>query len=127
MQLQHILMEHATQHGHGFTLRHAPCLHKITAEMAEQRLRDVVFSRWRTAACESYEDTLKLVSLVDFFLPFLPLERRHVRELIVRELGARGQALLRKTKVALAWRDEVVDFLTDKVSGVMWHGLHSLK
>jgi hypothetical protein len=65
---------------------------RASAEEAERRLRDAVFARWRRDGCEAYEDTLKLVSLVDFFLPYFPLERRHVDELIGRALKERARA-----------------------------------
>lgn len=38
--------------------------HQVTAEEAERRLRDLVFTRWQGSGCEGYEDTLKLTSLV---------------------------------------------------------------
>jgi hypothetical protein len=75
---------------------------RASAEEAERRLRDAVFARWRRDACEPYEDTLKLVSLVDFFLPYFPLERRHVDELTERALRARAEGLARVAAAAAA-------------------------
>lgn len=54
---------------------------QISAEDAQRALKDLIFSTWAAEGCESRTDTLKMVSLVDFFLPFLPLERRHVAQL----------------------------------------------
>jgi len=45
---------------------------QVDMEAAERLLRGAVFAQWRASQCESYEDTLKLTSLIDVFLPFLP-------------------------------------------------------
>jgi hypothetical protein len=58
---------------------------QITPESAEHALRDLVFASWRHNACEEYTDTLKLISLVDFFLPFLPLQRKQVGLLVINK------------------------------------------
>ena len=51
---------------------------QITPERAEHALRDLVFSSWRRSPCEEYPDTLKMISLIDFFLPYFPLQREQV-------------------------------------------------
>ena len=51
---------------------------QITPERAERALRDLVFSSWRRSPCEEYPDTLKMISLIDFFLPYFPLQREQV-------------------------------------------------
>jgi hypothetical protein len=79
---------------------------RASPEEAERRLRDAVFARWRRDGCEAYEDTLKLVSLVDFFLPYFPLERRHVDELIRRALRERAARFSAAVGQALAAADE---------------------
>ncbi len=48
---------------------------KVRAEDAQRVLKDLVFDLWRSDECEERSDTLKLLALVDFYLPFLPLER----------------------------------------------------
>ncbi len=55
------------------------------------------------------------VGLIDFFLPFFPLERRHVRQLFEARLAARAAELLRDAGADLTWAPDVIDFLTDKV------------
>jgi hypothetical protein len=67
----------------------------VTAEDAERRLKNLVFDTWSAAGCESYEDTLKMVSLVDFFLPYFPLGRPEVGEgacLFLPQAAARSLA-----------------------------------
>ncbi|GBF93149.1 hypothetical protein Rsub_05880 [Raphidocelis subcapitata] len=90
----------------------------VTAEQAERSLRELVFSHWQRSPCESYDDTLKFTSLVDFWLPFFPLERPHVEELTGRELARRGRDLAAAKGLALAWDAGVVAFLADKVEFV---------
>lgn len=55
------------------------------------------------------------VGLVDFFLPFFPLERRHIRQLFDMRLAERSAALEAEGLAGLAWDEGVVDFLTAKV------------
>ena len=71
----------------------------MSPEAAERLLRDVMFSTWQrqpqaqggggsstaggTAPCETYEDTLRFTSLVDFYVPYLPLQREQVTSLCV--------------------------------------------
>jgi hypothetical protein len=56
------------------------------------------------------------VGLVSFFLPFFPLERRHLRQLFGLYLSQRSADLERQQLGGLRWDPEVVDFLTSKVS-----------
>ena len=78
-------------------------------------LKDLVFSGWAADGCEERADTLKMVSLVDFFLPFLPLERRHIEILFQMRLQETAAQLQRAQSVRLEWAPEIISFLTDKV------------
>lgn len=90
---------------------------QVTMEEAEQLLRDVVFDEWRKSNCESFADTLKLTSLIDVFLPYLPLDRSHMPALMQLTLQQRSRILARK-KVVLQWHPAVVQLLADKVRTV---------
>lgn len=85
-------------------------------EAAQRALKDLVFQRWLDEACEQRADTLKSIGLVDFFLPFLPLERRHLVVLFEARLRERRAALRRAQRTDLAWEPDVVHFLADRVS-----------
>eukprot|EP00879_Flechtneria_rotunda_P003365 GHRR01003593.1.p1 GENE.GHRR01003593.1~~GHRR01003593.1.p1 ORF type:complete len:369 (+),score=124.57 GHRR01003593.1:1009-2115(+) len=87
---------------------------KVTAEAAERVLRDAVFAQWRASQCESFEDTAKLMSLIDAFLPYLPLERHHMPQLVQLALQERRE-LLQQRRVALEWQERVPPFLAGKV------------
>lgn len=82
-------------------------------------MRDLVFAHWQSAGCEAFEDTLKMTSLVDFYVPYFPLERPHVAELARRQLAARGAELRARKGLDLEWDEAVVKFLVGKVS---WAG-----
>ena len=88
-------------------------MQQVSAEDAQRVLKDLMFSAWRgreegnaassgadssggegsglrapaggrAEACrEARADTLKMLALVDFYLPFLPLERRHIEKCVV--------------------------------------------
>ena len=91
---------------------------RISPEQAQKELKDLVFERWQKQGCEERTDTMKMVGLVDFFLPFFPLERKHVKELFelrLREKAAVVQAQLRRSTSPFTWDAAVVDFLTKKV------------
>ncbi len=88
---------------------------QVGMEAAQRALKDLVFDRWLGEDCEPRADTLKSVGLVDFFLPFLPLERRHLVSLFRSRLAARGAALRRAEGAELAWAPDVPDFLADRV------------
>lgn len=75
---------------------------QVSPETAQRVLKDLMFSAWQRRSggrggadsagggdveeeeeeegmCrEGRADTLKMLALVDFYLPFLPLERRHI-------------------------------------------------
>ena len=74
-----------------------------------------MFAQWSEEACEQRVDTLKMVSLVDFFLPFLPLERRHIIQLFGMRLLDKDERLQKQERRHLTWGPDVVSFLTDKV------------
>jgi ATP-dependent Clp protease ATP-binding subunit ClpA len=83
-------------------------------EAAGAVLRDVVFAQWRASQCESYHDTLKLMSLIDLFLPYLPLQRQHLPQLVHLALQER-QHLLQQRHITLQWQPEVPVFLAGQV------------
>ena len=56
-----------------------------------------------------------MVSLVDFFLPFLPLERPHIEQLVGMRLAAASQQLVVKESCSLSYDASIITFLADKV------------
>ena len=62
------------------------------------------------------------VGLVSFFLPFFPLERRHLRQLFELRLRERSAELQRAQLGGLQWDAAVLDFLLSKVrrSRALW-------
>lgn len=87
----------------------------IPPDAAQRELKDLVFSRWRAQGCEEHADTMKMVGVVDLFLPFFPLERAHVGRLFAMRLRDRGDALAAARLGGLGWGAGVVEFLTNKV------------
>jgi hypothetical protein len=87
---------------------------QVSSSQAEALLRSVVFAQWRASGCESYADTAKLMSLIDVFLPYLPLERAHMPPLVGLALRDRA-ALLARQRVLLQWEPGVPEFLAEQV------------
>jgi len=104
-------------------LQQAGAREKISPEKAQKQLKDLVFERWQKQGCEERTDTIKMVGLVDFFLPFFPLERKHVQELFELRLREKAAAVQKQLKrrssnrenLVLVWDSAVVEFLTSKV------------
>lgn len=89
---------------------------QASAEAAEKALRNAVFSAWRHSGCEEeFADTLKIISLIDFFLPFFPLEKDSVTELMKREVKGWAAILWHEKHTAMRWSHEVVEFLVNRV------------
>lgn len=88
----------------------------ITPEAAEKAVKNLIMGLWLQDKCERYEDTAKFLSLVDFFLPYFPLERPHVAVLMRGALAEWAAKLAAQHPgAALTWNDDVVDFLVDRV------------
>lgn len=88
---------------------------QISAEESQRLLKDLLFSLWTKSSCESTVDVLKLLSLIDFYLPFFPLEREHIRQLFRMKLKERQTEILKASNHLLEWDEAVIDFLTSKV------------
>ncbi len=102
------------------------CCVQITPEEAQRALKDLIFSMWADDGCEAQADTLKFVSLVDFFLPFLPLERRHIEALFLMRLEETAAQLRQSQSIELTWDPDIITFLTDKARSSSPRGLNAL-
>lgn len=98
------------------------CYLQVSPEVAQRLLKDLIFSQWESSKCEERVDTVKMLSLIDFFLPFLPLDRSHVRRLFQKRLVERANELRRERQAELAWDGAVVDYLTAKVGMGIYTG-----
>ena len=88
----------------------------ISAEEAQKILKDKVFSKWAAQGCEERVDTIKTVSLIDLFLPFFPLERPQVEDIIDLNLHRRLEHRINKGELAgLHWDRAVVQFLSSRI------------
>ncbi|KAK9867882.1 hypothetical protein WJX84_011423 [Apatococcus fuscideae] len=88
---------------------------KINAEEVQRLLKDIVWKRWDEGGCHDHASLWKMVGLVDFFLPFLPLEQVHLERLFQIRLGAIAASLLHSHRVNLTWAPELIPFLYKKV------------
>ena len=94
----------------------AHCTPQVTAEAAAQTLKNLVFSIWQESGCEGFADTVKSVGLVNFYLPFFPLERQHISQLFRIRIQRRVDEAAREGLPAVSWGDDIVPWLTNKVS-----------
>lgn len=88
----------------------------IKAEHAQSTLKNLVFRRWLEEGCEDRTDTLKMVGLVDFFLPFFPLGRDELIKVVDLRLNEKIDGATKGgTRGRLRWSPEVADFLLENV------------
>eukprot|EP00798_Chlamydomonas_sp_ICE-L_P008143 gene8143-1391_t len=86
----------------------------VSPEHVDRVLRDLVFGALQASGCESYEDSLRFTSLVDFFLPYLPLQRPQVLTLMERAMQNWAASLWHDKFTVLEWEPEIIAFLVDK-------------
>ena len=91
---------------------------QVSAGAAQRMLKDMMFSLWARQGCESHTDVVKLLSLISFYLPFLPLEREQIQELFSRRLMEVQREVLKSSRDVLLWNSRVLDFLTSQVRRV---------
>ena len=97
-------------------LSESPSRAALSAETAQRLLKDVLYNKWLRDGCEEQVDTQKTLSLVDLYVPFLPLERDHVRMVLEAHLLERRRRGVRELEFAnLTWSKDVLDFLVERV------------
>lgn len=84
----------------------------IAPEIGHKKLKDLVYEHW-ASTCEPLIDTLNVLNLVNFFLPYFPLGQREIRDVIILGMATRAhnQGFLK-----LKWDEAAVDFLLNKIS-----------
>jgi len=97
----------------------------LSAETAQRLLKDVLYNKWLQDGCEEPVDTQKTLSLIDMYVPFLPLERRHVRTVLEAHLLERRLRGVQAREFAnLTWSRDVLDFLVERVE---FEGAHAIE
>jgi hypothetical protein len=100
----------------------------LSAETAQRALKDILYNKWLQDGCEEAVDTQKTLSLIDLYVPFLPLERRHVAAVLEQHLRERRDRGVRAGEFsALSWDAAVLDFLTDRVEFEDVHAIEGAK
>lgn len=89
---------------------------EVDVTAMQRLLRDLVFKRWSDKQCEDRSDTHKAVGAVDLFVPFVPLDRAAVGDVIKSHLGERAALKVASGELrGLSWGTEVIDFLVGQV------------
>lgn len=86
----------------------------IDMDGVQRALKDMVFTMWQKQKCEGFSDSQKLLRNMDFFLPFYPLERKHIEKLFAMRLGSFAETALSHGAV-LTYNTSLVDFLANRV------------
>lgn len=92
---------------------------KIDMQEAQRALKDMVFQVWQQQKCEDFSDSQKLLRSIDFFLPFYPLEKKHIELLFRKALDGYRDSAVKEFKdmgnVTLDYTSESINYLVDKV------------
>jgi ATP-dependent Clp protease ATP-binding subunit ClpA len=92
---------------------------KITFELVQRILKDQVFINWKAKECpddtEDCSDLIKTLSLIDLFVPFLPLRREDLKYILNKTLNQKIAKMLTKRRV-VELDTGVVDFLLEKIA-----------
>ena len=88
---------------------------QLDPEKVQRVLKGIVSQKWDATGCHDHASLWKMVSMVDFFLPFLPLEQSHLRRLFDIRLHALAADLLQTQHAQLTWAPDVITFLCNKV------------
>lgn len=90
----------------------------IDMQEAQRALKDMVFQVWQQQGCEDFSDSQKLLRSIDFFLPFYPLEKKHLEILFRKTLNGFQASAWKEFgtgNVTLEYGLDIVEFLIDKV------------
>jgi ATP-dependent Clp protease ATP-binding subunit ClpA len=88
---------------------------RLQPEELQRMLKDIVFEKWSQQNCEEDSDTLKMVGLIRFFVPFFPLKKYHLEKLLEMKLRQRANDLVTLGAGELTWDSSVVGFLIDRI------------
>jgi len=92
---------------------------KVEMQEAQRALKDMVFKVWQQQKCEDFSDSQKLLRIIDFFLPFYPLERNHIEILFEKVMEGFRDSAVQEIKslgnVTLEYTPDIVNYLVDKV------------
>lgn len=79
---------------------------------AHHRLKVDMYDHWSKQTCDKTVDAAKFINRIDLFVPFFPLERHHLRELIIQKLDSAQYLVEGKVK----WSSQVVDYFMTQVN-----------
>ncbi|WPT12885.1 Torsin-1A [Picochlorum sp. SENEW3] len=86
----------------------------IDMDGVQRALKNMVFTMWQKQKCEGFSDSQKLLRNIDFFLPFYPLEKKHIEKLFAMRLDSFAETALSHGAV-LTYNTSLVDFLANRV------------
>jgi hypothetical protein len=124
-----VVLEANTGSAHMYKLLSAAASRaELSAETAQRALKDILYNKWLQDGCEELVDTQKTLSLIDLYVPFLPLERRHVRAVLEAHLRVRRDRGIKAGEFTdLTWDADALDFLVDRVEFEDVHAIEGAK
>jgi len=98
----------------------------VDAESLQYTLKNMMFNLWQSEKCEDRVDTVKSLSLIDMFVPYFPLDRQAIRQVLQRSIQRRVKALNkgRGKQHRITVSEEVLEFLCDKIE---WDGAYAVE
>ena len=84
----------------------------VSPYVAHHTLKEHMYGIWTQAGCETPVDAVRFGNIIDCFLPFFPLERSHIRELIEMSLESARQLI---SKGSLQWDADFIEYYVNQV------------
>ena len=75
----------------------------------------MVIEYWQKQGCESHDDTLKMASLIEWFVPYFPMGHHSIKRVFEIRLEQLHAALMSEMQAPLTWGNPLLDFLVSKV------------
>lgn len=85
----------------------------VSVYKAHHKLKEDMADLWMNVDCEASVDAVKFLNLIDIFIPFFPLERSHIRELIQKSLDLSKEFAPKGGSVT--WTPSFVEYFVDQV------------
>ena len=63
-------------------------------------LKNAMFTKWEKEHCEDFHDTLKVLSSIEYFVPFQPLDEKALKQIANAQLEYRSKYLIKNEFVS---------------------------
>ena len=98
----------------------------VDPEKLQYTLKNMMFNLWQSEKCEDRVDTLKSLSLIDMFVPYFPLDRAAISQIMDKSIQKRVDMVnkARERPIQVVTSEPVLTFLASKIE---WDGEYAVE